>query len=340
MSVWSHFEESDDDDPPIAPPNSWAVLPEESSSCSSGLEEARVSAPVGRRRRGRPSRFSPPARRPAQQQQLVSKAPWWHQIRPLGSSLMQSLALAVVVPAEGKLVAHDYQQVLDRCLGSKPRPCMPVSGEAEVLGVDRRRLGDKTKRIAALIHMGSRLFWASIVSHILCQVNAGLLVPIAIIIYCQYDETPLKAAMRKLTRLERLKRIGWRPALEGPLPTKRKRGAHQCGRAAVDVKIFQTELRVAFIVQNPKSKEVLNLHTELPCSLEAGDSNSGENVKAQLQSQKGLPLLRAAATTFPMVLHAATRDKGPGNLRAEKSDIVDNPLTLGQDCVVHCGNIV
>jgi hypothetical protein len=181
--------------------------------------------------------------------------------------------------------------------------------------------------LASSVYEGARLHFSSVLSSLAVDISLGRLIPVALLTYAVYDETPMTAATSTTTD----KTSSHHQVLAALTKGKAPRETEVC-------KIEQCETTFAFVVRRPGSKRCTFVATELACPLQNGDRTTGEVSRAHLSFYKSLNLWESLKAKFPMALEMSTRDRGSGNLRAERSLITDDPLGVyfGQWCIIHC----
>ena len=154
---------------------------------------------------------------------------------------------------------------------------------------------------------------------LMAKMDVETLKPVAIIKYVVFDETPMKVANKQRRELLR--------------PT-----INRSSNVAELSKIQNTEFKLSLLLWDPQRKKHIMVHSEIACPLKLGDRSTGEVVKRQIEDQQQIPLLDSFCDKFPIVVEAATRDRGAGNLRALGAGVLERPANwfFGQSCMIHC----
>jgi hypothetical protein len=197
---------------------------------------------------------------------------------------------------------------------------MPLMVEAELLNVNHKKLTSSIYQLASGVYECSRLHLSSVLPALMMDISNGL-IPVAMIAYVVYDETPLRAS-----------------AAGGNTARETSRRLRRSDRSTQILKIEQCELIFAFVVRRTGAERCTVIHTELVCPLQNSDRNTGEIIRRHLIYFKSLPMWETLKTKFPIVLELTTRDRASGNLRAERSLAEGDPVGMyfGQWCSVHC----
>lgn len=301
-----------------------------------------------RKRRGRPPGKTPEERRQAQLQHSVAYARQVAQqrrlgafgqapprglrvfLRPAGSRAQQLLTAAAAANLDsGARVNPRIDELMEHFLGDLAKPTLSGIAEAAFLGRSRRWLPRDAEALAAAVFFGCRAVATSVISHVTEGIRSGRLRGIAVIRFCQYDETPLQFSTEHALR-NRLAALG-----DATSCSNRPQKKQTCN-------VFQTDFRVVLLVCEKSSGKYLALTMPLACSLSCSDRAVAPAIRALTEEQSTVPLLRVAVGLFPYCIDLRTMDSAAANLAAEHGRAIDaaDTLHLAQPCLVHALSIV
>lgn len=324
--------------------SAWSLLEEASSEDDPAGEGTPPPACVaaGTRRRGRPRLSDAELRRPRRRQRIHRVRsdqevhdeivhvcageghPVWHSaLRVVGTPLQQDMARLLHENVQ-LVTPPNVEKLFERVFGPRPRSTVPIAAEADGMSVPRQFLRNAVQELACVVFHLSRMHWASVISMLGPKIASGDLLPIATLTYMQYDETPLRAAMRSKRRL-----YGKTTILASGVSTE------MC-------KIENSELSLGFIVRRRSDNHHLFIRTELPCPLQVANRSTAEVLIRELQDHLAVPLLAGLRNEFGFHLSLSTRDRAGSNLRAERAmrSLDQTSVGLGLPCILHCCHTV
>ena len=373
---WSSLEDEDDASEIVPSPHglgAWSRLPsseDEAPHCPPPEQSTQPSVPTRGRKRQLCTRHPrKPTRSDARTEALTSLAhqassattstgsnallpaglpQWFDQLRPIpGDRLLTSMQEVLRKPVPR--TAHAAEPFWVNCFNrDQPRKAMPLKSEAVLCKTQPSNLLTFLHETAAAVYFTTRLFWASIVSHIAAQILREELEPIVFICYVAYDETPLpfrhSQPAKPGSAASALASVAGVPASALAIGAARTRAArkgipHEATEQ--DSKVQQCEVAMAIVTRRVGHKKASMVWTEFPCHLQHGSSNSGAVIRAEIQRQISMPFLGLVLRSFHQVW-MSNRDCGSGNIKHEQSYGLPTEfwVWMGIFCCIHYSHSV
>jgi hypothetical protein len=241
-------------------------------------------------------------------------------IRVVGMIVLIDIA-SVISSLPRRSVDPELAAELDHCLGALPRGSMTLQAEAELIATTRHHTSSMPIRLGAVVHFGSRLFVASLLSHIRFKIAKCQWRAIACFMVCGYDETPLQFRVGDFDALAFQKRSF--PELMGQLLPERDAAVQdhsappEAKKERQTCKVLQSEQSLAMILHSPQQGRFVAIKVPLTSPLQVADHCTGESLVQFLEEQNHIAGIDSFRKLFPVNIDSISCDRGSANIRAE-----------------------
>jgi hypothetical protein len=224
----------------------------------------------------------------------------------------QSVARAACrasIPEDSKV-----KSLIDLCIGQSPRLNMGPTAEAQLLGTSRSSLTDDITDLASGCYFGAWAWVESLVSHVLkgARSEPPVFLPLALIEFESYDETPMSACAGKLSEDDVVE--------------------------ASTTKLVQTEFQLGMLIRIVATGRLAFFLIHQTCPIiPLEHSCTAEHLRHILQTRlrRGY-LLQSAKSAFKYVAAASVCDSGSNNLKYEAHMAMKSPWPrIRLPCDVH-----